>query len=78
MKFKVGDKVKIVISDPHCEKYINNIGVIRIVDRIKKGFSTHWDYEVRFSDGFCYVFTPIEIKKLITKNQQLLFDFMER
>jgi len=72
----VGDKAITIICDNTCEKYKGKIGIIIDTDRIKHGFSAHWDYEMEFDDGFTYVFSNEEIKKVIIKNQQLLFDFM--
>ena len=77
MNFKIGDKVIAVICDTYCEKYKGKIGEITDTDRIKRRLSHRWDYEVTFDDGFDYPFSPWEIKKAITKNQQLLFDFMD-
>jgi len=72
----MGDKVIVTVFDPYCTKYKGKVGKITDIGRLKKGFSSRWDYEVTFDDGFAYPFTPNEIKKAITKNQQLEFDFM--
>lgn len=75
MKYKVGDKVKIIIFDSYCNSYKNEIGIITLTDRIKKGYSSRWDYEVQFNDGYVYPFSPEEVEKVPTKGQ-LLFPFM--
>ena len=77
MKFKVGEKAVVIVCDNSCEKYKGKTGTIIDTDRIKHGYSNYWDYEMEFSDGFCYVFSDEEIEKVIIKNKQLLFEFME-
>ncbi len=72
--YKIGDKVIIKVVDKICKNYKNKIGKITLTDRIKQGFSDHWDYEVTFDEGFTYPFAPEEIRSLV--NTQLLFDFM--
>ena len=74
--FKLGDKVIIIISDTICRKYKHKIGKITTVDKIKKGYSNRYDYDVTFNDGFIYPFAPNEIRKVT--NQQLEFNFMQK
>lgn len=78
MKIKIGDKVRITDKELH-RRYVGNTGTIMVTDRIKKGFSNFWDYKVKFDNknlGF-YVFNRSEIEPIFTKNQQLLFEFMD-
>lgn len=78
MKIKIGNKVRITDREL-CKRYVGNTGTIIVIDRIKKGFSELWDYKVRFDNknlGF-YIFNRSEIELIFTKNQQLLFEFMD-
>lgn len=76
-KFKLGDRIK-VTKEQYRTDYINKLGTIIQVDRIKNGFSISWDYKVAFDDKtICdYVFGSEEMEREFKKGQQLLFDFM--
>ena len=76
MKVKIGDKVTVTKTDATCKKYMGKIGKVIEIDRIKHGFSSQWDFRVVFDNDFSYPFNLKEVT-IITKNQQLLFSFME-
>lgn len=76
-KFTLGDRVK--INNKEIRKILRGrVGTITVTDRIKKGFSEVWDYEVHFDDKISpdYVFAPEEMDREFTKGEQLLFSFM--
>lgn len=72
MKFKLGDKVKIITDESKTDKYIGLIGKIIETDRIAKEKSVLWDYKCMFDDGSTSVFSLREIKRLPNKGEQLL------
>lgn len=76
-KFKLGDRVRINNKEL-CKSCRGKTGTIIQTDRIRKGFSETWDYEVSFDDKTLedYVFTPEEMEKEFAKGEQLLFEFM--
>ena len=76
MKFKIGDKVKIIANDDGSKDFIGNVGEIIETDRIKRGNSGSWDYSCKFDNGETYPFGPHEMIMLPTKGKQLLFSFM--
>lgn len=78
MKIKIGNKVRITDTESY-KVYVGKTGTIIDTDRIKNRFSNQWDYEVEFDDKSLgsYPFDRSEIKLISTKNQQLLFEFME-
>lgn len=82
MKFKVGDKVKVVrksIRGQGQEVYWNHfmdkaIGKVYTVLEISGGGNLRLNTE---SDTFYnYLYPPKGVEKVIIKNQQLLFSFM--
>ena len=78
MKFRLNNKVIITEFD-RCfseKDYKNKIATIIDTDRIKRGYSNHWDYEVEFENGLTYVYADNELK-LVHKYPQLLFDFVK-
>ena len=77
MKFKIGDKVKIIANDDGSNDFIGQVAKIVETDRILEGKSIQWDYRCMFDDGETYPFGSHEMKALPTKNQQLLFEFMD-
>ena len=70
MQFKVGDKVKYIRKASAFMDY-NDIGIIVGIDR-----GDTVPYSILFSDG-TYWCEDTNIVKIPSKNQQLLFSFME-
>jgi len=76
MRFKVGDRVRIVhISEGHMIKFKNgNVGIVKEVKKIS-GIVFYYIKVNGFDTLGC--FTPDEIEKLPHKNEQLTFDFVK-
>ena len=76
MKFKMGDKIKIVSNVWWVDRYYTNkVGTVVEVNR-----SAGFPYSVSISNESETVNIPVdecEIEKVATKGQQLLFSFME-
>lgn len=72
MKFKFGDKVRVIANDDGSDDFIGSVGKIIETDRIKRGKSAEWDYSCKFENGETYPFGPHEMKKLSVKGEQLL------
>ncbi len=77
MKYKVGDKVKIHDCEGN-HAFNGKIGTVIETGRIKSTGHTCWDYLCSFDDIYNYPFGPKEMEKVVAKNQQLLFSFMEQ
>lgn len=74
-KFKLGDRVRI----HDCEGsswYNNKIGTVIDTGRIKRNIHHRWDYLCAFEGNYDYPFGPLEMERIYTKGQQLLFAFM--
>lgn len=77
-KFTLGDRVKINNKESQ-KRYRGKVGTITVTDRIRRGFSINWDYEVYFDDKMLpnYIFSIKEMDREFTKGEQLLFPFMD-
>ena len=72
MQFKMGDKVKL-IHFPY-NSMVGQIGVI--IEVRSSGYE--FPYRIKISDSFKPAVLEREIEKVVTKNQQLLFEFMQQ
>ena len=72
MKFKVGDKVKIINKVWWIDRYFTNeIGIITNIDG-----NSDFQYTISI-DAYKVAVHGREIEKIPTKGQQLVFSFME-
>lgn len=78
MKFKIGDKVKVIYNSNGSgivKRAMNKIGIVKSInpEMIYIEFG-----EVVYSDLSATGFYKNEVEKINTKGQQLLFSFMEQ
>ena len=84
MRFKIGDKVKVVCNhtdNKFVQAAMNKIGIVVSVPCVRRGRNDETFFVQFDEDVYCGLnevgFYEDEIKKVIVKNQQLLFNFME-
>lgn len=76
--FKIGDKVKVVYNSNGSgivARIMNKIGTVH--KPVQFGLIYVEFDEIVYSDLSCIGFYKDEIEKVVTKGEQLLFDFME-
>lgn len=74
MKFKIGDKVKILPSAVAIGIYESEVGTIQTILQIISSTTI----VITASDGGCWHVDPEDITTAVVKGQQLLFDFMQQ
>ena len=74
MKFKIGDKVRVIGVDGYLDRFRGKIGIIT-----NSCDDEEWIWNIQLDnidkDGICL--SQKEIEHTVQPNEQMLFDFME-
>lgn len=80
MKFKVGDKVKVIRRSKRGEIYWNplmNKAIGKAYTVLEISHLGNLRLDTKLDTSYNYLYPPLSVEKAVIKNQQLLFSFME-